>query len=97
MAAPVRGLSLRLARPDDTGQWVTAGPVLGAVKFTPLIEDAAEDLVLRHGLDRSVTVSVAFRPSRHLLRLVLGPRWAWDRRRARQVTRRKQLARRGAR
>lgn len=96
MTLPIHTGGVRVARLEH-GRWVDAGPIVGAVTFTPVIADAAEDLVLRHNLDRSVTVSVAFRPSRKLRRIVMGPRWAWDRRRHRQVTRRKALARRGAR
>lgn len=97
MIAPVRATSLRIAPLDAHGVpgiWTVAGTV-GPVAVMPLFEETAEAYRDWNGLDRAVTITVAFRPTREMLRLLLGPRWAWDRRRRMAVTRRKQLARRG--
>jgi len=91
VTAPVRATTMRVHR--WTGdRWEDTGPLLGAatVTFTPAyLEDAAEDYVARHQLPASTTVTVAFHPSRQLRRLLMGPRWAWDRHRLRTTTRRK--------
>jgi hypothetical protein len=64
--------------------------------FQPMIEATEATVDAFRGM-ATATFQVSFQPSRALRRLVLGPRWAWDRRRARTVSRRKALARRGRR
>lgn len=95
MTAPVRATGLRIARLDGDGSWHVVGGA-AAMTLAPAIEEATTAFAAMHRLE-GVTLTVAFQPSRALRRLVLGPRWAWDRRRRMAVTRRKYRARRGRR
>lgn len=96
---PVRARSVRIAPLDADGVARTWTDLTDAFTgFTPVLDQMAGDFRdLNLQLLRTATVSVTFRPNRRLMRLVLGPRWTYDRRRHRQVTRRKALARRGRR
>lgn len=94
MTAPIRATGIRIARLDadgsPAGPWRTVGAT--AMTLVPAIEDATEAFAAMHRLE-DATLTIAFQPSRALRRLVLGPRWAWDRRRRMAVTRRKYRAR----
>jgi len=94
---PVRARSVRIAPLDtDSVAHAWTGLTDAFTGFTPVLDQMVGDFRdLNLQLHR--TASVTFRPSRRLRRIVLGPRWTYDRRRHRQVTRRKALARRGRR
>ena len=96
MTQPLQARSLRITRldPDGEPQAGSALTVAGFTSWTPqFLEDAAEDYVERQWLPESTTLTLTFQPSRRMRRLLMGPRWAWDRSRHRTVTRRKYRAR----
>ncbi|MCW2763863.1 MAG: hypothetical protein JWR85_4064 [Marmoricola sp.] len=86
--------TVRIARLDEDGDWVSLGTT--ALTFAPIF-DEAEYFRVTNRLIAPTTISVAFQPSRQMLRILIGPRWAWDRHHHRVVTRRKYRHRKGRR
>ena len=96
MTQPVQARSMRITRLDPGGDPVPGSTLTlaGTVSWTPeFLAPEVERYVERQWLPRTATLTVTVRPSRRMLRLLMGPRWRYDRRRHRTVTRRKYRAR----
>lgn len=96
MSVPVRAGSVRIARLDGD-RWTPVGGIAGPVTFAPVLEQAAEHYAVAMDLTRDATITVAFRPSRQMVRLLFGWSATVDRSAVRAATRRRYLARRRSR
>lgn len=98
MTTTVRAGSMRIARIDRdqlTGdrRWTPVGDVTGPVTFAPVLEEAADHYAAAMDLTRGATITVAYRPTRAMIRLLFGWPATADRTRVRRLSRARARAR----